>query len=45
MAKYFFMAAELVSVCVYATIVLMFHVLGGVLGGIWRLFKWADGRR
>lgn len=44
MAKYCFVAAELVSVCVYATIVLMFHVLGAVLGGIWSAYKFLAGR-
>ena len=39
MSKYFFMAAEIVSVCVYATLVLMFHTFGMILGGIWKLYK------
>jgi hypothetical protein len=44
MSKYFFIIAEVVSVCVYATIVLMFNVLGLILGGTWKAFKWIGGR-
>ena len=44
MSRYFFVVAELVSVCVYATIVLMFHVLGIIFGGTYRLFKWIGGK-
>lgn len=40
MSKYFFIAAEVVSVCIYATIVLMFHAFGMVLGGIYKCYKW-----
>ena len=45
MAKYFFMAAEIVSVCVYACIVLMFHTCGLLLGGIWKVYKKLGGER
>lgn len=45
MTRYCFIAAEAVSVCVYATIVLMFHVCGMLLGGIWRFVQWIGGRR
>jgi len=44
MTKYFFMAAEIVSVCVYACIVLMFHTLGLVLGGTYKFYKWIGGK-
>ena len=45
MSRCCFIAAEMVSVCVYATIVLMFHTFGMLLGGIWRLYKWIGGKR
>lgn len=44
MSNYFFVVAEIVSVCVYATIVLMFHTLGLILGGTYKLFKWIGGK-
>lgn len=38
--KYCFVTAEIVSMCVYATLVLAFHVLGTLLGLTWSTLKW-----